>query len=287
MNPTEGLKFPLNELVVCPEEDYFAAPGINAHGLMDIENFSPKHFKAWKDKERKSSPAKELGKKIHKAIFENEEFLSRLVIKPACDRRYKEGKEIYEKFMSGLTEKQIVMDADEIEILKGVSSEIQANTIQRNMITGGKSERSLWSVCKVTGELMKCRLDWLSDEDWVVDLKTTKCAKLEEFMRDVGRYKYHIQAAWNLRILKNTFDRDFKFAWLAVEKELPFCSQPIAPSWSCLEQGDKIANRALLKYIECKKSNTWPGYSDKAITGVLPTYFMEDFPEEYASGPTE
>ncbi|MBW8380885.1 PD-(D/E)XK nuclease-like domain-containing protein, partial [Salmonella enterica] len=67
----------------------------------------------------------------------------------------------------------------------------------------GNSEVSMFAECPETGLMLKCRFDRLSDTlAYPLDVKSCRDASERGFSNAFGQYKYHIQAAFYLYVLK-------------------------------------------------------------------------------------
>ena len=129
-----------------------------------------------------------------------------------------------------------------------------------------------------TNMLCRYRPD-LRTDDYILDLKTTVCAKKDEFMRSIGKFGYHISAAHYLegdRILKGTTHKHFVF--VAVEKKPPYLVGVYKLSQRDLELGLWQRRKALNDIKKAREEKHWPGYNnDIAVETQLSPYMFYDF----------
>lgn len=92
------------------------------------------------------------------------------------------------------------------------------------MSTKGDSEVSMFAECPETGLMLKCRFDRLSQSlPYPLDVKSCRDASERGFSNAVGQFKYHIQAAFYLYVLKlATGFESNNFAFFAIENTAPY-----------------------------------------------------------------
>lgn len=190
-----------------PAEKYHSLPRLSASGikklLVSSIDFWASSFMNPSRREF-TSDALNVGTAYHTRICEGEAEFKRLyAIRPDCDRRTKEGKQIYADWLAEFP------DARECtqELLDDINT--TANLIEigpmAEYFSGGKPEVSvLWHDPK-TNVPMKSRFDYLK-ADKIVDLKTFSNSSGMDIdttiFRSIAKFKYHVQAAvyfdaWN------------------------------------------------------------------------------------------
>lgn len=94
----------------------------------------------------------------------------------------------------------------------------------------------------------------------ILDLKTTKCAALETFHRDIEQLCYHWQGDHYRRGFSAVFGTLPPYGWIAVENTAPHC----AAYYGADEEILAIARREYLPLLvaitEARASGVWPGY---------------------------
>ena len=79
---------------------------------LDLIRKSPAHYKAFLDGEKsKPTPAMVFGSLVHSVVFNEDNF----AVMPECDRRTKEGKAIYEQFLSESAGKELIVTSAQYE----------------------------------------------------------------------------------------------------------------------------------------------------------------------------
>ena len=85
--------------LVISNKEYRQMEGISSTELKKLMK-SPAHYKHWKDNPQEDTPALLFGRAAHKYILETYDFYNEFAVAPNCDRRTKEGKEKWNKFVA-------------------------------------------------------------------------------------------------------------------------------------------------------------------------------------------
>ena len=89
-------------------KEYRSREGVSSSDLKKIMK-SPAHFRHWKDNpDITDTPSLLFGRAAHKYILETYDFYNEFAIAPICDRRTKEGKEKWNKFVSESDGKDVI-----------------------------------------------------------------------------------------------------------------------------------------------------------------------------------
>jgi hypothetical protein len=255
--------------------DYNQMKALNYSGAKQIL-VSPAHYQAWLDEVREETPALKLGRLVHLASLEPEVFDRTVRLMPECDRRTKEGKAIYEAFTATLKAGEECLKKDEMDEVMAIAESAQAGI--ESIANGRELARMKEEVVtgKHEGVNIKGRPDLVLTNGStciIVDIKTTMDASADAFSKDVAKYKYHLQAAF---YMKMTGAKEFYF--VAVEKKKPFEWAVYSLDEAALESGKRMMTSACLTYRECSLYNNWPGYSKEPKTISLPkwAFFNEE-----------
>ena len=101
----------------------------------------------------------------------------------------------------------------------------------------------------------------------VVDLKTTQDASPAAFAKDVANFKYHLQAAFYMRLTGAK-----KFVIVAQEKELPCANRVYTLDEAALAEGNRLMDEAIALYTQCVAFDSWPTYTKDITTLSLPKW---------------
>ena len=133
----------------------------------------------------------------------------------------------------------------------------------------GVAEQSYQWKDNQTGEICKSRPDFhTNDGTLIVDLKTTSDASELGFQKSVHNFRYHVQAAFYLRSIKEAE----QFVFIAVESKPPYLVAVYNASPEMIAAGNRVADKNLATLAQCRKSGKWTGYSEEITTLDLPRF---------------
>lgn len=217
------------------------------------------------------------GSLAHCAILEPDQFDKRYKVGPDVSRATKEWK----LFVETCAAKLEIIKPDQYE-----TAMRQAESVRRlpeivDALAQGRPEVSAFWTDPETGELCRCRPDWVYEpsETGVIllDVKTYSDASPEEFRRQVARKRYHVQDAFysdGYGIASGKTVHGFIF--LAVETEWPYAANALMLDDAGRDQGRRDYRRNLNTYAECRKTGIWPGYSEKIEIITLPNWAIKE-----------
>ncbi|WP_150051134.1 PD-(D/E)XK nuclease-like domain-containing protein [Methylomonas rhizoryzae] len=255
------------------ESEYRAAkPELSQSIIKTMLAQSPAHARYQIDNPSEPTPAMKLGVAAHCRILEGEDvFASRYAIAPACDRRTKEGKAIYEAFQAEHGGKEII-SADDWQSIDGMACAVADHPLAGRLFEGGTSEVSAFG--NINGAAIKGRFDYFHQtEGVIVDLKTTLDASPDEAQRYAVKYGLHIQQFVYAEIYRSiTGKTPSDFVFVLVEKHPPFGVAVVRLTKEAVEAARVQVDKALALWQQCEKSGIWPGYGDNVITVDLPAW---------------
>ena len=258
--------------------DYHRHLAVSKSGLDQIAK-SPLHYWArYLDPNRvwpEPTPAMRLGTALHTHVLELDQWDKQIAIAPGdINRRTKEGREQWAAFEADAKRKTVIT-ADDAEVVMAMGRSVWRHPAAAMLLHWqGKAETTHMWTDPTTGAECKCRPDWLTnDGNLIIDLKTTEDASPRAFQRSVANYRYHVQASWYLDgIEAATGYRPDQFIFICVEKKPPYAVAVYAADAEMVQIGAETAARDLARLVECKASNTWPGYSDQIEPLSLPAW---------------
>lgn len=209
------------------------------------------------------TPALLLGKAVHCRILEPAEFGKRFTIAPSLDRRTKDGKEKWEKFMQkadGLS----VLTKEQDTIIEGINASVMRHPAASYLLgLKGRSEIMVNWTDEVSG--LPCRgiFDRLTTSAIIIDLKTTDDASPKGFARSCHKYRYNVQAAFYI----DGFERAYKqtcegFFFIAVEKAPPHLVAVYYLNAEDIQRGREAYRQNIEAFEACLNIDEWQGYGD-------------------------
>jgi hypothetical protein len=133
------------------------------------------------------------------------------------------------------------------------------------LLADGYPEASAFWIDEKTGELCKCRPDFVSpagDGVILTDGKTCRDASPKGFQRAAVNLSYDLAAAWYTDgFEKATGLRVYGYVFACVESDWPHAAAAYMLSDVWLQRAREKNRELLDAYAACKAANKWPGYS--------------------------
>jgi len=248
-------------------EEYNNIVALNYSGCKALLR-SPGHYKAWLTEDKKDSPAMQLGRVVHIAALQPEVLFDRVAVLPQMDRRTKEGKAAYEAAMASVKEGQEVVSQDLFDDAMKITTAAREaiKTLNYDICEAEQTFVKEWGVVKIKGRVDLLAWD-SNNETFVIDLKTTQDASPAAFARDVVNFKYHLQAAWYMRLTGAK-----KFVIVAQEKEAPYANRIYTLDEAAIAEGNRLMDEGIALYTQCVTFDSWPSYPKDQSVLSLPKW---------------
>lgn len=242
--------------------EYRKEEGVARSDLFVLFNQTPLHMKYRMDNPSEEDTQALLeGRAAHKLILEPETYADEFCTAPICDRRTKEGKEIYTRFLETAAGKDVIAQ-DVADRIAEMAKAIRQNEQALPFLQGIHEQSFFWTDAE-TGEKCKVRPDCIAEVDgkkFIVDYKTTDSCADGHFERSVRKYGYKFQAGmYREGVFQNTFE-EYGFAFIAQEKKAPFAVRVYVCNEDFINEGYDQFRQALNTYHWCKEHDLWYGY---------------------------
>ncbi len=253
---------------------------INKGGL-DKLRISPNHFfklDAKGEGEKKESKAMEFGTLIHKVILEptrlHQEYISDVMMDKEVremnklTKAYKEAKAELEKDGRKLISDDIFMAANLIV------DKVYAHPKAKQILNQGKGEKTIFAMDKETEMLCRIKPDYIRpDLGLALDVKTISDISTDGISRSLWDWRYHVQAAFYLRVLSQKYGVEFKrWMWLFIESKAPHSIRLMTPDMGCLDKGETDLAADLGLYASCVREWSWPDFGQDIEDVTLPAW---------------
>jgi hypothetical protein len=231
------------------DAEYFAHPALNQSAF---KNFlvSPWHYK-W-HKENPKPPTKDMviGSLAHLLLLEPDSEWSRihviktktLTTKEAIQARETYPPEIIVTPEAWLAQAMLMLDESDIRsVVAGIPDD-------RREVAGFNT---------IKGVPIKAKADWIDDDGYICDLKTTN--ELDGFRYTWKKYGYNIQAMWYPRAFQEIAPAGFKI--YPIGKDRPHDYEVFEVSETALADAADIIAENMPYFKECQEADHWPGKS--------------------------
>lgn len=280
----------LHGLVECSNEEYHSGAGVSKSAL-DLVARSPRHY--WEryinpDREPNTpTPAMIIGSAVHSAVLEPDLFPNEYITLPDDAPNRPTSRQVnakkpspdtliaidwwrdFEAANSGRT----ILGADDYQLCLAIRDAVHAHPVAGPLFAEGVAEQSYYVTEPETGELIKCRPDWITGNGMMVDLKTTEDASPDGFAKSVANFRYFVQAPWYLDILERLYgEAPPYFLFVAVEKKRPHAIGVYFVDNVQLDLGRRRYMKDLRSISHCKAAGDFPDYSSQIEPLRLPKW---------------
>ena len=251
-------------------EAYHRSAGISKSGLALFAANPEKYY--WRyvlGNREPSKPQYAIGSAFHTATLEPNKFDAHYVVGSDVNKNTN----IWKAFVASNSDRTI-LGKDDYDTVMAMAERVRKHPIAGNLISEGYAEASVFATDPETGELVKVRPDWVT-EDIICDLKSTTDASPSKFFRDMFSYTYYMQAGMYPEVFNmlGAGPRINDFVFICVEKEPPYSIAVYRASEQDREIGLQSFRRNLRRFSIHKKANSWPSYNDdKVVDTELPAW---------------
>jgi exodeoxyribonuclease VIII len=254
-----------------PEHEYRQLDYINQSSLKEIQR-SPAHYKAAKESPISPTTSMQFGSALHCFILEPSKFEKQFAVAPVgiSDRRTKAWKD-FEKDANG---RAIVSHDDYLGFVR-VKDQIANDHSLHYLLGEGLPEATVVWDDRGSGLRCKARLDFITPNNIIVDVKTSKDARQFSFARSMYDYGYHFQAAFYIDALctvSGIHRGAVQFKFIVIENTAPFSIALYRLDEKSIELGRAQYQQALQTLAKCREMNSWPGYTVKETEISLPKF---------------
>ena len=245
------------------EQEYNQHEGIRRSDLWKIRE-SPEKYLWSIGHPEPPTPALVFGAMVHKMLLEPLSFSNEYAVAPNVNRRTKDGKEAWQRFSEENAGKTIVSTAD-FDQADDMVNAVMSHPIAQKLL-GGKAEMPIFWTDEDTGELIKCRLDMLTELDGnpvVVDYKTAGNAQTDVFDRKIFDLGYHVQAYMYTEAAMHELNLTERpdFIFIVQEKKPPYSVNVIRVSEEVMTHGMDTFRELIGILHQCLETGYFPGYN--------------------------
>jgi len=273
-----------------PIDQYHSGPGISKSQL-DLINTSELHYAEQVILKRRTAPTPSmiLGSAVHCAVLEPHLFETQYCHDGELDSingRTTEGKKLKEQFYQ-INAGKIVLSYDQFSKVMMIRNSILSHPKVKHLLkpSEGLAESSAYWENRETGLLCRCRPDFLrTADDIILDVKTTTDASVDEFTRQLGSYRYHVQGAFYLEGASLATGNQYNhFLFIAAETKPPYGVAVYRLNDAAIEKGREVYKKDLEKFVKAQErlerfkinpSEQWLGFSEEIEDISIPGYLF-------------
>lgn len=260
-----------------PFADYWRIDAVN-HSMLEGFRRTPAHARELMIHPKDGTQALALGHAFHTFVLEPARFAEQYAVAIKVDKRTNVGKAEWAEWEAA-NKGRLPLSEQEFQAYHLMREAILAHPTAAELLAGkGANELSIVWRDQATGLLCKARLDRvasLTGYSFIADLKTTRDAGEKSFSRDLSSFGYHRQGAWYREGLAALRPALRRMAFIAVEKEAPYCVAVHELDERALEQGSRENRDYLESYKRCMESGSWPGYDSGMSLLDVPSWAMD------------
>jgi hypothetical protein len=263
-----------------PFKKYTEMEGVN-NSKLSLLRQCPQKYLHFLNHQRDDTPALSLGRAIHTAVLEPENFNKEFFCLPDIDRRTNKGKEEYNRICSQNGDKTC-LKADEFNKALEIATAIRSQNAVIKLLEGSEAEISIDWVDHDTGLQCKARVDAYNEQlCTIIDLKTTTDASVKGFPRKLFAYGYHRQASFYLDGLRANGLQARHFVFVAAEKDPPYSVGIYRLTDDVIALAQKENTHLLRKLKACQESGEWPSYTQGIEDISIPAYAIDELEGTY------
>lgn len=159
-----------------------------------------------------------------------------------------------------------VLTHDQHALVRELAASAKEHAAARELLEDGVAE----GVVRVDYLDLRCqaRIDWMSPEHGIVDLKT--CDDLTWFEADARRFGYGFQLAFYRAVLRLAVGETFPVHLIAVEKKPPYRCGVWRVESELLDLAQRANEEAMKRLAKCRRDDSWPtGYEEVRLFDQL------------------
>jgi len=258
-------------------EDYHKSAGISSSGLSALLECPKNYWYKYLSGQYEAPDNKNfaMGTAVHTLSLEPETFGERFFITKIPRKRTKSFEAAMLEISKLANDRELISPKD-YQTALDMASALSSHKFFKS-IGNGCIEHSLAWIDEESGALLRSRPDFYND-NFVVDVKTSRDVSPSEFARSMFKFGYHRQAAMACDGLTKLTGREYSSVILfVVSKEPPHLVKSYLIGAESLEIGRKQYKDGAFVYQECLVLNNWPGYPEIVEDLEIPKWAIQEY----------
>lgn len=296
---TEKIEQPVGVYNDIPDADYRRWKALSNSELTQMIEWSPYHLKYWRTNPPPKTDALTFGSALHCRVLRPQDFDSEFCVSGQCVARKVDGDRCSNpgtmlsggSWYCGVHSKKLLPDdMSKLEVITAIQMtaiEAMAEAIARHkaasnlLSSDGANEVSMRWDRIVHDKPLACklRLDGIRPTwETILDIKTTDCARRADFVKSIGEYGYHRQAAYYIDGAQAAgYEHPIKhFVFIVVEKKPPYGVATYRLMNEAIDAGREELENPIGVYASCERSGNWWGYPSDFDDISIPAWKMRE-----------
>lgn len=262
-----------------PESDYFAHEALSCSEFKKFMQ-SGEAYQSYLNGEFefKNYGSLDLGTAIHLALLEPERYPHTVIHTGAVDKRRSEWKQAVANKLPG----QILFTQKETKKVERILSQAKRAGFTDLFKTTKNEQTIFWRYEDVP---CRSRVDAMSDDGCIYDLKTTSASDVKAFKFDMRRYKYDVQAWFYSNAYFSVHGAwPKKFHFKALQTVAPYGAFTVSITPEAFIETDALCTQKMKEFISQSKENVWlpEVLPDEVVTYDASYAFQQGLPTNLA-----
>ncbi len=178
------------------------------------------------------------------------------------------------QYIESIGDRQVIPASDYKNMLASLNAVNKHHTASK-LLKDAVVEQSYFAQDE-EGLVRKCRPDFITANGQICcDVKTTDDVSARGFGRTIYKFRYDVQGAWYLDVLKMVLGNDAPkvFAFVALQKNRPYDISVQFLTDEQIARGRSEYQKNLTTLKHCLENNYWPGADNGAVLEcIVPNY---------------
>lgn len=246
---------------------------------------SPAHYQYALTHPRPATSALNTGSALHTLVFEPETYAERFTTYTASKSKGEGARKAWEAFQEDVKQRDLtILDTEEVERAEGMAAVVRTKASAYIAPSKGRAEIPITWADAETGLVCKSRLDWLTINRVLVELKSTRSTDERNFANQAWKLGYfHAQMFYSMGVAAATgctID-EVPFLFVAVESEPPYDVALFEPCQESRQAAHEDVKRLMATLAECQRTGKYPGRYDSPRILKAPAYVLMSEDEEW------
>lgn len=217
------------------------------------------------------------------AVLTPEIFNKKYVGQPAINKRTNIGKSEFASLESAVKQNgQIMISSsskypEKYNTILSMKAEVDKHPMLKLIFANGVAEEFVEFEEEMSGAVIKFKSHWVDlNNNLIVHLTTTSDASEQQFAKDSVNFKNHKRAAIQLDGYANTNRPKDGFLFVSVERSAPFKISILYLDERAISLGRSTYLDNCALFMECLKTDNWPGFKPTATAVSLPEWVFKN-----------